>query len=74
LHQHDEIEGVWQLHKSLIDGADNFPDTFIANLDFGTNDRGAWIKLSATDSGTFSLTNGRTGWTRVYDAPVTGAR
>lgn len=74
LHQHPEIEGVWQLHKSMIDGSDNFPDTFIANLDFGLRDRGTWLKLTATDDGSFSVTNGRTGWTRTYEAPVTGTR
>jgi competence protein ComEC len=68
LRQHKDIEGVWQLHKSLIDGSDNFPDTFIANLDFGPRDQGAWIKLSANDDGSFAVTNGRTGWTRRYDA------
>ena len=68
LRQHKEIEGVWQLHKSLIDGSDNFPDTFIANLDFGASDGGAWIKLSASDDGSFAVTNGRTGSTRQYDA------
>ena len=67
LHQHDEIEGVWQLHKSFIDGSDNFPDTFIANLDFGLKDPAAWIKLTAADDGSFSVTNGRTGWTRTYE-------
>ena len=68
LRQHKDIEDVWQLHKSLIDGSDNFPDTFIANLDFGPRDQGAWIKLSANDDGSFAVTNGRTGWTRRYDA------
>ncbi len=73
LHQHDEIEGVWQLHKSLIDGSDNFPDTFIANLDYGLRDRAAWLKLTATDDGAFTVTNGRTGWTRTYDVPASAA-
>lgn len=67
LHQHTEIEGVWQLHKSFIDGADNFPDTFVANLDFGPRDHAAWIKVSAAGDGSFSVTNGRTGWSRSYD-------
>ncbi len=68
LRRHSEVEGVWQLHKSFIDGSDNFPDTFIANLDFDAHDGGAWIKLSAADDGSFAITNGRTGWTRRYDA------
>ena len=68
LRRHTEIEGVWQLHKSLIDGSENFPDTFIANPDFGPRDRGAWIKLSASDDGSFAVSNGRTGWTQRYEA------
>jgi competence protein ComEC len=68
LHEHDEIESVWALHKSLIDGAVNFPDAFIANLEFGAADRGDWIKLQASEDGSFSVTNGRTGWTKRYDA------
>ena len=68
LHQHDEIESVWALHKSLIDGAQNYPDPFIANLEFGAGDRGHWIKLQASEDGSFSVTNGRTGWTKHYDA------
>jgi len=68
LRRHTEIESVWQLHKSLIDGSENFPDTFIANLDFGASDGGAWIKLSASDDASFAITNGRTGWTRHYEA------
>jgi competence protein ComEC len=68
LHQHDEIESVWALHKSLIDGSVNFPDAFIANLEFGANDRADWIKLQASEDGSFSVTNGRTGWTKRYDA------
>jgi len=67
LHQRDDIEGVWALHRSLIDGSDNFPDTFIANLDFGERDHAAWLKLTASDEGSFSMTNGRTGWTRTYE-------
>jgi hypothetical protein len=65
---------VWQLHTSLIDGSENFPDTFIANLDFGLRDHGDWLKLTANDDGSFSMTNGRTGWTRTYDAPLAGTR
>ena len=68
LRQHGEVESVWALHKSLIYGSDNVPDAFIANLEFGDHDRGDWLKLLATDDGRFSVTNGRTGWTKQYDA------
>jgi competence protein ComEC len=60
-------QGVWQLHRSLGDGAEyNFPEAFIANLGGEAGDSGAWIKLSATKEGTFTVTNGRTGETRSY--------
>ncbi len=68
LRERSEVEGVWQLHKAMRYGADeNVPDAFIANLDFGLRDQGAWLKLTAKDDGSFSVTNGRTGWTRVYE-------
>jgi beta-lactamase superfamily II metal-dependent hydrolase len=59
-------DGVWQLHRSFSNGAENFPDEFIANLDGDDKDRAAWLKLSASDDGSFSVTNGRTGWTKTY--------
>ena len=60
-------QGVWQLHQSLGDGAEyNFPDAFIANLAGSGGDHGAWIKLSASKDGAFSVTNGRTGEIRHY--------
>jgi beta-lactamase superfamily II metal-dependent hydrolase len=60
-------QGVWQLHRSLGDGAEyNFPDAFIANLGGDAGDRGSWIKLSAAKDGAFTVTNGRTGETRSY--------
>jgi len=74
LREHPEIESVWQLHKSMNEASENFPDSFIANLDPGAGDRAAWIKLSASDDGGFSVTNGRTGETRRYAALGTGSR
>lgn len=56
---------VWQLHKSLNDGARNFTDDRIANLDETTAN---WIKVSANQDGSFSVINGRTGATRTYPA------
>ncbi len=60
------IEDTWQLHKTSHSDAANFPDEFIANLDDGPADAGAWIKVSAEESGSFTVTNGRTGLTRTY--------
>lgn len=55
----------WQLHRTTNPGAENMPDSQIANLDTTTS---AWIKLSANQDGSFSVTNGRTGETVAYPA------
>jgi competence protein ComEC len=54
---------VWQLHKSRAEGAQNYADANVANLDETT---GHWIKVSAAETGSFAVTNGRTGETRRY--------
>jgi competence protein ComEC len=66
LHEAAGLEGVWQLHRSRNNGAANYPDAFIANLEDGFQDGGAWIKVSAEATGAFSVTNGRTGATTSY--------
>jgi len=63
LHNVPGIQDVWQLHKSRADGAQNFPDKNVANLDETT---GHWIKVSANEDGSFEVTNGRTGERRKY--------
>jgi len=60
-------DGVWQLHWSANNGVVNAPDAFVANLRADDNDVGAWLKLEAAADGRFSVTNGRTGWTKTYD-------
>jgi beta-lactamase superfamily II metal-dependent hydrolase len=57
------LEDVWQLHKSLADGAQNYPDDRVANLDDKT---AYWIKVSASEDGSFTVTNARTGATKTY--------
>jgi hypothetical protein len=63
LHNVPALEDVWQLHRSTNDGAQNFADDRIANLDEST---GHWIKASASEDGSFTVTNGRTGATKSY--------
>ncbi len=70
LHAFKGLEDVWQLHRTINDGAENFPDPFIANLLFNDRDGAAWLKLSASDDGSFAVTNGRTGWTKNYAVPL----
>jgi len=57
------LADVWQLHRSSNQGAQNFADGRIANLDEST---AHWLKLSASDDGSFSVTNSRTGETKTY--------
>ncbi len=54
---------AWQLHRTVYEDAINAPDAHIANLDTSTT---AWIKISASRDGSFSVTNGRTGETKFY--------
>jgi competence protein ComEC len=68
LHELRNPADVWQLHRTINYGAENFPENFIANVGFEAADGASWIKLSATEDGAFSVTNGRTGWTKQYPA------
>jgi len=65
LHHVRGLEDAWQLHRTEANGAQNFPDDRIANLDDST---AHWIKLTASADGTFHVTNGRTGADKVYPA------
>lgn len=56
---------VWQLHRSEIDGAANFPDEYIANLGTQTNH---WIRIRARVDGSFRVLNGRTGRWKNYES------
>jgi beta-lactamase superfamily II metal-dependent hydrolase len=68
---------LWQLHASRNPGARNSAEALIANLD-DHECAGHWIKLVAHEDGSFTMTNGRTGFTRSYlrerTAPAAGAR
>jgi len=59
------LEDVWQLHRSRIEGSQNYADDRIANLDDTSAD---WIKVSAKEDGSFTVTNGRTGAAKAYPA------
>jgi competence protein ComEC len=55
---------LWQLHESRNKGAQNAPDAFIANVDDGAT--AYWIKLTASDDGSFEVINPRTGFAKKY--------
>ena len=65
LHNVPALEDVWQLHRSMNDGARNFADNQVANLDETT---AHWIKVRAREDGSFVVTNGRTGESKNYPA------
>jgi beta-lactamase superfamily II metal-dependent hydrolase len=58
---------LWQLHASGRPRAQNAPDRFIANLD-DQDCPGHWIRLTAWQNGSFTVTNGRTGFARTYSS------
>jgi competence protein ComEC len=60
------VEDLWQLHASENPNADNAADSFIANVDDGQT--GYWIRLTASDDGSFTILNGRNGFRKVYKA------
>jgi hypothetical protein len=58
------LEDLWQLHTSFKPGAKNASEDFIANVDDGST--AYWIRLTAREDGSFSIVNGRTGFTKTY--------
>lgn len=61
------LEDIWQLHFAVAGGKDNnSPDSFIANPD--EKCEGKWIKLSAEQSGAFTVTNAGNKYSKTYKA------
>ena len=58
------LEALYQLHWSVRGAESNAPDEFIANLQDAPD--GKWIKVSASQDGSFTVTNGRTGASRTF--------
>jgi competence protein ComEC len=66
------LEDFWQLHFSdNVMKEVNSPESFIANFT-GTGDGGNYIKLTARTDGSFSVKNGRNGFTKEYKAGSSG--
>jgi beta-lactamase superfamily II metal-dependent hydrolase len=61
------IEDVWQLHYAIpAEKEDNANDAFIANIDEGCQGKG--IHISASEDGSFTVTNLRNKYSRSYPA------
>jgi beta-lactamase superfamily II metal-dependent hydrolase len=66
VHDSPGLEDLWQLHTAEdSDAAHNSPADLIANP-AGTAKDGAWLKVAASEDGSFSVTNSRTGQTKQY--------
>ncbi len=65
VHDAPGLEDLWQLHYAAESDRDhNVADECIANVK--ENCQGKYIKVSAKDDGTFTVTNGRTGEETTY--------
>jgi hypothetical protein len=62
------LEDVWQVHRSLFDGARNTDEARIANLTDSADCEGHWLKVSVRADGTFTISNARTGYAKTYSA------
>jgi competence protein ComEC len=56
---------LWQLHTSRVPEAANAPDDYIANVDDGTVTAFGLV-LTASENGSFRVTNPRTGFAKAY--------
>jgi competence protein ComEC len=70
LHSAPGLEDLWQLHPSQLTGQEYaVPGVFIANLEAPIHNGPAhWLKVSALSDGSFSVTNTRNGFTKLYGA------
>ena len=67
VHESPGLEDLWMLHTAEgSDAAHNSDESLIANIKGGTD--GAYLKVVASADGGFSVTNARTGKTKMYAA------
>jgi competence protein ComEC len=62
------IEGIWQVHRSLMDPDHNTADDMIANFEDTADCSGHWIKASVARDGMFTITNSRNQFSKTYSA------
>ncbi len=66
IHNSSGLQDMWQLHYATAGGdANNVSEQMIANPT-EKPDSGNWLKLSADASGSFTVTNGRNGYSKKY--------
>ena len=63
------LEDIWQIHDLAQGGkANNAPEPFIACYNTVDCQGGDWIKVSAAEDGSFTVTNKRNGFSKQYAA------
>jgi competence protein ComEC len=63
------LEDIWQGHLALGTAKEiNAPESMIANLEPTDTCKGNWIKASVAKDGSYTITNGRTGFSKTYAA------
>jgi beta-lactamase superfamily II metal-dependent hydrolase len=63
------VEDIWQGHLSLLSERQyNTSDNLIANFEETADCKGHWIKASVASDGSFTMTNGRNGFSKTYKA------
>ena len=67
LHEMPGLEDIWQLHFSITGGKEHNPaDPFIANLE--EHCQGLYLKVSASEDGSFTVFNPRDKYSKTYPA------
>jgi beta-lactamase superfamily II metal-dependent hydrolase len=67
LAQSPGLQDLWQVHRAVkLDDAVNTDQNLIANLGETKECTGNWIKASLNGDGTYTITNGRNGFTKTY--------
>jgi competence protein ComEC len=65
VHNSPGLQDMWQVHYAMDAGKDNnVSEPFIANTD--ENCQGAYIKITARPDGSFTVFNGRNGYSKNY--------
>jgi hypothetical protein len=65
------LEDIWETHYQAQGGQELNPrEQFVANM-YMVNDKGYYLKLSASPDGSFTMTNSRNGFTKHYPARKT---
>jgi hypothetical protein len=61
------LADLWSLHRAVgNDAAHNAQEALTANLGATDGCKGAWIRARLNTDGSYTLTNGRTGYMKKY--------